>query len=61
MMMVLPFQLKTFERPIEADSKVEALKRNLIDTFEKYIKLNKKVPQEALTTVMQIEEYFSFS
>ncbi|MBP8987620.1 MAG: endopeptidase La [Spirochaetes bacterium] len=48
--------IKNIERPYEADSKVEALKRNLIDTFEKYIKLNKKVPQEALTTVMQIED-----
>jgi len=48
--------IKDIERPYETDSKVEALKRNLIDTFEKYIKLNKKVPQEALTTVMQIED-----
>ncbi|HPB82372.1 MAG TPA: AAA family ATPase, partial [Spirochaetota bacterium] len=35
---------------------VVALKRNLLDAFEKYIKLNKKVPQEALTTVKEIDD-----
>ncbi len=44
------------ERPIDADKETAALKRALLETFEKYIKLNKKVPQEALTTVNGIED-----
>jgi ATP-dependent Lon protease len=48
--------LRDIEREIEVDSEVIALKRNLVETFEKYIKLNKKVPQEALTTVSSIED-----
>ncbi|MGV7928407.1 MAG: endopeptidase La [Spirochaetota bacterium] len=48
--------VKDMERPIDADKETAALKRALLETFEKYIKLNKKVPQEALTTVNGIED-----
>ncbi|MGB0508221.1 MAG: LON peptidase substrate-binding domain-containing protein, partial [Pikeienuella sp.] len=34
---------------------VEALSRNIADEFEKYVKLNKNVPQEAVGTVSQIQ------
>jgi ATP-dependent Lon protease len=48
--------VKNIERFIELDAEVAALKRTLLDTFSKYIKLNKKVPEEALTTVSGIED-----
>ncbi|HPA73667.1 MAG TPA: endopeptidase La [Spirochaetota bacterium] len=44
------------ERAVEPDSEISALKRGLLDAFEKYIKLNKKVPPEALTTVKSIDD-----
>ncbi|HON77271.1 MAG TPA: endopeptidase La [Spirochaetota bacterium] len=48
--------VQNLERASERDPEVAALKRNLLDAFEKYIKLNKKVPQEALTTVKEIDD-----
>ncbi len=48
--------VKNIERFIEVDSEIIALKRSLLDTFSKYIKLNKKVPDEALTQVSGIED-----
>jgi len=48
--------VKDMERPVDSDKETGALKRALLETFEKYIKLNKKVPQEALTTVNGIED-----
>ncbi|MDY6935575.1 MAG: endopeptidase La [Spirochaetota bacterium] len=48
--------IKNIERDVEVGSELVALKRKLIDTFEKYIKLDKKVPAEALTTISDIED-----
>lgn len=48
--------ITNIERTIDVDSEVTAAKRTLLKTFEKYIKLNKKVPGEALTTVSGIED-----
>ncbi|MBN2040784.1 MAG: endopeptidase La [Spirochaetes bacterium] len=48
--------VKNIERFIEADAETAALKRTLLEAFSKYIKLNKKVPDEALTTVSGIED-----
>ena len=38
------------------DEELEALSRSVIAQFEKYVKLNKKVPTEALASINQIEE-----
>ena len=38
------------------DEELEALSRSVVAQFEKYIKLNKKVPTEALASINQIEE-----
>ena len=38
------------------DEELEALSRSVIAQFEKYIKLNNKVPTEALASINQIEE-----
>ena len=42
---------------VEADAAtVEALARSLRDQFERYVKLNKNVPEEALATIGEIED-----
>ncbi len=48
--------IKDIERNDSTDSEIVALKRTVLKTFEKYIKLNKKVPWEAFTTVSGIED-----
>lgn len=35
---------------------VQALVRSLLDTFDQYVKLNKKIPGEVLTSVVSIED-----
>lgn len=54
---------KFFEAEVEEklvtgldDTEIEALCRSVVGQFEHYIKLNKKIPPEALTSVNQIEE-----
>ncbi|QIE54231.1 endopeptidase La [Pikeienuella piscinae] len=44
------------EESIGDQDAVDALSRNIAAEFEKYVKLNKNVPQEAVSTVGQIEE-----
>jgi ATP-dependent Lon protease len=39
------------------DTELEALSRSVVSQFEQYIKLNKKIPPEALVSVNQIEDY----
>ena len=39
------------------EAEIEALSRSVVSQFEQYLKLNKKVPPEALVSVNQIEEY----
>ena len=47
--------IRVLERPAdEADTK--EVRASLIDAFEKYIRMNKKVPSEALTTVSGIDD-----
>ncbi|MCU0822740.1 MAG: LON peptidase substrate-binding domain-containing protein, partial [Spirochaetes bacterium] len=48
--------IKNIERPIAVDSEIAALKRMVLKAFEKYVKLNKKVPWEAFITVSGIED-----
>jgi ATP-dependent Lon protease len=47
-------------RPVEAeaavDHEVEALRRAVIAQFDQYVKLNKKIPPEILTSIAGIEE-----
>ncbi|MGB7206527.1 MAG: endopeptidase La [Anderseniella sp.] len=45
-------------QPVDAEGgETEALARTAITQFESYVKLNKKVPQEAVASISQIEEY----
>jgi len=39
------------------DAEMEALSRSVVSQFEQYIKLNKKIPPEALVSVNQIEDF----
>ncbi len=48
--------LKDIERDIDYSVDLPVLKKTLLETFEKYIKINKKVPKEALTTAETIED-----
>lgn len=48
--------VQNIERPVERESDFSQIRQGLIEVFEKYIKLNKKVPPEALTTVQDIED-----
>ncbi|NNE22618.1 MAG: endopeptidase La [Rhizobiales bacterium] len=41
----------------EDDGEIEALARTVVSQFASYVKLNKKVPQEAIESIGQIEDY----
>ena len=43
------------------DVELEALSRSVVTQFEQYMKLNKKIPPEALISVNQIEDYGKLS
>ena len=42
---------------LEEDGEIEALARTVISQFASYVKLNKKVPQEAIESIGQIDDY----
>jgi len=44
-----------------ADPEIEAMMRSIVDRFERYSKLNKKVPQEILSSINTIEEPGKFA
>ena len=44
------------ERPPEHSSRTEALMRSVLETFENYAKVSKKIPQELMGTVTSIED-----
>ncbi|HOO72069.1 MAG TPA: endopeptidase La [Spirochaetota bacterium] len=54
-------KIKDIERNIEPGPDSLALKKTLLDAFEKYIKLNKKVPKEAITTSASIDDLSQLS
>ena len=55
---VLPVAADETQKPDteEAGREQEALRRALMQSFEQYVKLNKKVPQEILTSITGIDE-----
>ena len=48
--------VRDIERESETGIDGQALKKSLLETFEKYVKLNKKVPREAFTSAESIED-----
>ena len=49
-------EVSTLEETVSDQAAVEALMRSIRAEFEKYVKLNKNVPQEAMATIGTIEE-----
>ncbi|MBN1534656.1 MAG: endopeptidase La [Spirochaetes bacterium] len=54
-------EVREIERYVEQGQNMIALRRTLLDTFDKYIKINKKVPKEALSSVSSIEDLSQLS
>jgi ATP-dependent Lon protease len=48
--------VRDIERELEGSVDMFSLRKELLDIFEKYIKLNKKVPKEAFTSASSIED-----
>ncbi|PKL17206.1 MAG: endopeptidase La [Spirochaetae bacterium HGW-Spirochaetae-5] len=48
--------IKRIERQIDSELDKHSIKASILEVFEKYIKLNKKVPKEALTSCESIED-----
>jgi ATP-dependent Lon protease len=48
--------IRDIEREVEGGADAQALKKTLLETFDKYIKLNKKVPKEAFTSAESIDD-----
>jgi ATP-dependent Lon protease len=48
--------IRVIERSVDEGEDNSVLKKGLIDSFDQYIKMNKKVPAEALTTVSEIDD-----
>ncbi len=42
---------------VKDDGEIEALARTVVSQFASYVKLNKKVPQEAIESISQIDDY----
>ncbi len=49
-------QAVLLEEPDSDSQELEALSRSVVSQFEQYIKLNKKIPPEALVSINQIDE-----
>ncbi|MCJ8007011.1 ATP-dependent Lon protease [Lederbergia wuyishanensis] len=52
----LAAELELFEDDVEKDIEVQALMRTMLEYFEQYIKLSKKITTETFATVADIEE-----
>ncbi|MCD9100498.1 endopeptidase La [Bacillus paranthracis] len=53
---VVQVSIKTITEEVEADSEEKALMRTLLEHFEQYIKVSKKVSNETFATVADVEE-----
>lgn len=49
-------EVENLEEPEDSPLELEALSRSLNSTFEAYVKINKKIPPEIVTTVATIED-----
>jgi ATP-dependent Lon protease len=49
-------ELTAIEAETGADSELEALRRAIVAQFDQYVKLNKKIPSEILTSIAGIDE-----
>lgn len=49
-------KVKQYSEEFEKNSEVEALMRNLVQQFEKYVKFSKRIPSETMVSVINMEE-----
>ncbi|NTW05752.1 MAG: endopeptidase La [Peptococcaceae bacterium] len=49
-------EIEQYEEDSEKTHEVEALMRNLVDQFEQYVKISKRIPPETVVSVVNIEE-----
>lgn len=49
-------EIEVFDNEVEKDAEIEALMRTILDLFEQYIKISKKISVETYATVQDIEE-----
>ncbi len=49
-------ELTTIDTELKDDSEIEAMRRTLIQQFDQYVKLNKKIPPEILTSLSGIDD-----
>lgn len=49
-------EVEVFEEENPKDLEIEALMRSLIDEFEQYVKMSKKIPPEAVVSVVTLED-----
>ncbi len=49
-------EVEQFEEEYEKDSAIEALMRSLVNQFEQYVKLSKRIPPETMVSVMNLED-----
>lgn len=52
----LKVEVEEAKEPMETSSEIEALMRYLIDEFETYVKMSKKIPPETVVAVVSLEE-----
>ncbi|MDN5347262.1 MAG: ATP-dependent Lon protease [Clostridia bacterium] len=52
----LKVEIEEFPSLVENDNEIEALMRNLINEFEHYVKMSKKIPPETLVSIVSLEE-----
>ncbi len=50
-------EIEPIEETVSNEAEAKALARAVVDQFATYVKLNKKVPQEALETISHIEDH----
>jgi ATP-dependent Lon protease len=50
-------EVELVQESVEGEDEIEALARSVIGQFDNYVKLNKKIAQEVLATVSQIDDY----
>ena len=51
-----PMEAEQAQHPAEASSEMEALRRAVMQQFDQYVKLNKKIPPEILTSIVSIDD-----
>ena len=49
-------QVNIIEEPVVDDREVEILSRSVIDSFDQYVKLNKKIAPEVMTSISGIDD-----